>query len=50
VPDLTSFDVQAALLALLAAALLLGLRLGILTTLTDTACAALALSAALGSS
>jgi len=40
-PDLASFDLAAALLAVLAAILLLGVRLGILTTLAITACAAL---------
>jgi chromate transporter len=41
VPDPTSFDFEAALLAGLAAILLLGFRLGIVTTLAITACAAL---------
>ena len=42
-PDLASFDGIAALLAVLAAVLLLGFRLGIMTTLTITAVAALAI-------
>ena len=41
VPDPTSFDFEAALLAGVAAILLLGFRLGIVTTLAITACAAL---------
>jgi len=44
VPDPASFNWQAAALAVLAAGLLLGLRLGIFTTLAITAGAALALS------
>jgi len=40
-PDLASFDLEAALLAVLAAILLLGVRLGIVTTLAITAGAAL---------
>jgi chromate transporter len=44
VPELASFDPRAAILALAAAGLLLGLRLGILTTLAITAGAALAWS------
>ncbi|ODS02888.1 hypothetical protein AUC71_12850 [Methyloceanibacter marginalis] len=48
VPDPASFNWQAAGLAVLAAGLLLGLRLGILTTLAITAGAALAVSALLG--
>lgn len=43
VPELASFDAVAALLAVLAAVLLLRLRLGIMTTLAVTAAAALAL-------
>jgi chromate transporter len=42
-PDLASFDLEAALLAVLAAILLLGVRLGVLTTLAVTAIAALGL-------
>jgi chromate transporter len=44
VPDLASFQLEAALLAGFAALLLLALRLGMVTTLTITAGAALALS------
>jgi chromate transporter len=44
VPDVASFDPQAASLAVLAAILFLGFRLGIMTTLAVTAAAALALS------
>ncbi len=44
VPDLASFHLDAALLACFAAILLLGLRLGMVTTLAITAGAALALS------
>ena len=50
VPDLASFSVEAAALAVLAAALLLGLRLGIMTTLAVTAGIALAWSFAQGAS
>ena len=42
-PDLGSFDLEAALLAILAAILLLGLKRGIITTLAATAGAAVAL-------
>jgi chromate transporter len=48
-PDLASFDPTAALLALLAGILLLGFRLGVLTTLAITASAALLLAALSGS-
>jgi len=48
VPELASFDPRAAVLAVAAAGLLLGFRLGILTTLVLTAGAALAMSAFLG--
>ncbi len=48
-PDLASFDPTAALLALLAGILLLGFRLGVLTTLAITAGAALLLAALSGS-
>jgi len=48
VPDPATFDLRAAILAVLAAALLLGMRLGILTTLAITAGAALALLGLLG--
>jgi len=41
-PQLSSFDLEAALLAVLAAIFLLGMRLGVLATLTVTAGAALA--------
>ncbi|MGH6735955.1 MAG: chromate efflux transporter [Methyloceanibacter sp.] len=45
-PDFATFNVEAALLACLAAILLLGFRLGIVTTLTISAAAALAVSLA----
>ncbi len=48
-PELASFDPVAALLAVLAAVLLLWLRLGIMTTLAATASAALALHLLAGS-
>lgn len=48
VPDLASFHLDAALLACLAAILLLGLRLAMVTTLAITAGAALAVSLVLG--
>ncbi len=48
VPDLASFQLDAALLAVFTTILLLGLRLGMVTTLAITAGAALALSAVQG--